>query len=142
MEAIFKKLNGNGFYPICENSLAMFDKVPDGALVKVEYIKKRNYENHKRFFKFLEAAFDNQEFYDNTEQFRKAIQMIGGHYESLSILDTEGNATTHFIPKSIAFDKMDEEEFKNLFNKCITGFLGRYGNGIKESELMRIIDFD
>jgi len=114
----------------------------NGDLCKVEYIKSRNYENHKRFFKFIEVAFDNQDFYDNPEHLRKALQMAAGHYEVLVIQNKEGEVSTQYIPKSIEFEKLDEEEFQELFKKCITAFVERYGNGLTEQQLLRIIDFD
>ena len=141
MKAIFKKIE-KGIIPNCEKSEEMLSKINDFELVSVEYVKKRNYENHKRFFVFIDIAFDMQEFYEDKEQFRKAIQMIAGHYEALIIADKHGDTTTHFIPKSIKFDKMDEIEFKALFKRCITGFISRYAKGITEKELLRIIDFD
>ena len=55
MKAVFKKTE-TGILPFCNDSLALFDKVPDDSMVMVEYKKKRNYENHKRFFAFLDIG--------------------------------------------------------------------------------------
>ena len=108
MKAIFTK-RMNALFPANQDARKLLDAMPDNALCKVEYVKKRNYENHKRFFKFLEVAFDNQDFYDDIELLRKALQMASGHFEELIIRDKNGNVTTHYIPKSIAFDEMDED---------------------------------
>ena len=139
MKAVFKKLN-NSIMPTDEDGARMLQSIPQGATCLVEYVKNRNYENHKRYFAMLDICFDNQDFYDNKEHFRKAIQMLAGHYEAL-VIYKKGEAETHYIPKSIAFDKMDETEFNELFDKSITAFLGRYGNGITESEILKIINF-
>lgn len=141
MRAIFKK-SMQGIFPTDEEGRKLIEAMPRDALCKVEFIKKRNYLNHKRFFKFLEVAFDNQDFYDDPELLRKALQMASGWFETLIIRDKNGNVTTHYIPKSIAFDEMDEDEFQKLFKKCIGAFLSRYGNGISEEQILRIVEFD
>lgn len=141
MKAIFKKLN-NSIFPTDEDGAKLLQSIPKDGLCMVEYKRNRNYENHKRFFKFIDVAFDNQDFYEDKEQLRKALQMLGGHYEELIILDKKGNVSTHYIPKSIAFDEIDETEFRELFKKCIGAFLSRYGNGLTEQQLMQIINFD
>ena len=141
MKAVFKKTE-TGILTFCNDSLALFDKVPDDSMVMVEYKKKRNYENHKRFFAFLDIAFDLQEFYEEKEHLRIALQMIAGHYEALIIIGKDGEPSTHYTPKSIDFSAMDEIEFRDMFGRCITGFINRYGNGITEEELLRVIDFD
>ena len=141
MKALFRK-RLQGIFPDNEEGLKLLTKMPQGALCKVEYIKARNYENHKRFFKFIETAFDMQEVYEDPEQLRKAIQMVAGHYEELIIIGKDGEPSVHYIPKSIAFDEMDEGEFQELFKKCVNGFLSRYGKGMTEAEFMRILEFD
>lgn len=141
MKAVFQRTS-TGILPQCEESLALFDKIPEGSMVLVEFKKKRNYENLKRFFEFINITFDMQDFYENKEHYRKAIQMIAGHFDTLIIVGKDGETTTHYQAKSINFDEMDELEFRPLFSRCITGFLDRYSNGITEQELLTIISFD
>jgi len=142
VKELFKK-TAQGLIPATEDAQILFDKIPFGDLCKGEYIKKRNYKNLQRFIKFIDAAFDMQDFYEDKEHFRKSVQMIGGHYEELIIIGKKGEEpTVQFIPKSISFDEMDELEFSALFKKCVTGYLGRYGTGMTEEEFMRIIRFD
>ena len=86
--------------------------------------------------------YQQKEFYEEKELLRKALQMIAGHYEVLIIIGKDGEPSTHYTPKSIDFSAMDEIEFRDMFGRCITGFINRYGNGITEEELLRVIDFD
>jgi len=141
VKAIFSKRH-QGIFPTGEDGLKLITSMNNGELCKVEFIRKRNYENHKRFFKFIEVAFDNQDFYDNPEHLRKALQMIAGHFDTLVIQDKAGNVTTQYIPKSIEFEKLEEPEFQELFKRCITAFLERYGNGLTEQQLLQVIEFD
>ena len=142
MNEVFIK-TPKGIMPDSEGSLELFDKIPDGEYVIVEYIKKRNYENHKRWFAMAKVCFDMQEQFDNSEIFRKHLLMIAGHFETVIVEHPKtGEVTTQYWPKSLEFSKMDELAFQKMFRKCITGFISRYGNGITEKELMRVIDFD
>lgn len=169
MEAVFKKTPE---YLVIDNQEAQdfFDEVPDGALVKVEYIEKRNYENHKRFFAFARDTFDMQDQFDNKEIWRKHLLMLAGYYDQVvvpipekkrSMIDhikkflggpgkaksniirnLESTYTVQYWPKSMSFEKMDEVEFKNMFDCAISGFLERYGNGMTDEEFRRVIDYD
>jgi len=141
VKAIFSKRH-QGIFPTGEDGLKLITSMNNGELCKVEFIRKRNYLNHRRFFKFIEVAFDNQDFYDNPEHLRKALQMAAGHYETLIIQNAEGEISTQYIPKSIEFEKLDEEAFQKIFKECITQFINRYGNGLTEEQLLKVIDFD
>ena len=142
MKDIFTKTS-TGLVPNGLGASDLFDKILDGASVMVEYIKKRNYENHKRWFAMAKVCFDMQEQFDNSEIFRKHLLMIAGHFETVIIEHPKTKeVTTQYWPKSLEFAKMDEVAFQGMFRRCITGFISRYGNGITEKELMRVIDFD
>lgn len=167
MKSVFKK-TPNGLVPDSEEAQVLFDKIPDNALVMVEYNKNRNPLNHKRFFKFLSVAFDMQDDWDNPEILRKMLTIYSGHCDmvilpnpdwlewSLKYLDEHlgGNHKdkvidkfktsygVQFLPISIAFDEMKEEEFKVFFKDTITAFLNRYGGDMTEDEFMKIINFD
>ena len=144
MKALFRK-SAKGLLPDSNEAANLFAKIPDDTWCMVEYVRTRNYQNHKRFFRFLEVAFECQDFYQvgQEELFRKAIQMLAGHYDELIIKGKKGeDATIHYIPKTIAFEEMDEIEFSKLFSKCVTGFFNRYGTGMTEQEFLKVLEFD
>lgn len=168
MKSAFKKVEGQGLMPCCDDSLALWDKIPDGSLVMVEFIKSRNYGNHKRFMALCKITFDLQDIQDNDELWRKHVVMIAGYFDMIiipvparlqkvlnylrkylggdmadAIIDViEQSFGVQYIPRSMAFDKMDEIEFQSMFDKAISGFISRYGNGLTEDELLKIIAFD
>ncbi len=110
-------------------------KIPLGERVMVEYTKGRNYENHKRFFAFINQTFDMQDFYDDKSIYRKYLTMKAGYFDSA----VTPKGVTIFMPQSISFEKMDEPEFQELFSKCINVFINELGNGIRREELDNII---
>ena len=167
MKSVFKKTK-EGIFPIDEDSMSLFDKIPDDSLVFVEFIKKRNYGNHKRFIKLCEVTFAMQETQDNTEIWRKHVIMIAGYFDLVivpmpkklkmiieylkkylggdmaeSIIEIiEESFGVQYWPRSMSFEKMDELEFREMFDRAINGFINRYGNGISEEELKKVIEFD
>ena len=142
MKDIFTKTS-TGLVPNGLGASDLFDKIPDGASVMVEYIKKRNYENHKRWFAMAKICFDMQEQFDNSEIFRKHLLMIAGHFDTVIVEHPKTKAiTTQYWPKSIAFEEMDELEFRRLFKRCISGFLRRFNIGMTDEEFNTVVKFD
>jgi hypothetical protein len=86
-----------------------------GETLKCKVSKPRSYKNHKRFFALLQITFENQERYTSFEHFRKAVQIAAGHVDE--IISIEGEVL--FIPKSIAYDALDEMEFSKVFTETM-----------------------
>lgn len=137
MKAVFRK-HGYTLHPVDDNAKTIIDHTAVDDDVLISYKKVRNVQNHRRFFAFIQTAFAMQDHYDTPTMLRKAIQIGAGYCDEIIGLD--GNV--YFVPKSIAYEDLDEEAFRTLFKDCITAFLNRYGSHISESEFMRIINFD
>lgn len=89
---------------------------PIGTTLKCSVRKPRDYTNHKRYFALLNLTFENQERYTSFEHFRKAVQIAAGHVDELITLDGE----IVMLPKSIAYDALDEMEFCKVFAETMT----------------------
>jgi hypothetical protein len=87
-----------------------------GETLKCSVKKPRCYTNHKRYFGLLTLTFENQDKYTSFEHFRKAVQIAAGHVDELITLDGE----VVLIPKSIAYDALDEMEFGKVFAETMT----------------------
>lgn len=125
-------------------------KTPTGALVpadsqSAEYLRKqkvgqgfrasvtraRNIKFHRKFFALLNYAFDKWEPKEKTykgnpveknfNQFRADITILAGFYETAIRMD----GTVRVTPKSIAFHRMDEDEFEALYSAVIDVLLKR-----------------
>jgi hypothetical protein len=79
----------------------------------------RNYRFHRKYMKLLRTAWeyqneDTQKFFGCMDTWRKAVEVAAGNFElEYSIADNEWQQKS----KSIAFDKMSEEEFQNLYER-------------------------
>ena len=108
------------------------------TVVKCSCKRNRNYENHKRYFKFIEIAFEMQNHFEDIEHFRKWLVMKAGYYET--IVAPNGNII--FLPQSIAFEKIEEEDFKILFKKCIGTMIKEFSLTLTYDQFWELCEFD
>jgi len=123
-----------------EESKEKLKTLGGGTVVKCQTSEKRNYKNLQRFFRFRDVAFDMQEKYKDREIFRKVLLIGAGYFD----LVESPRGRVFQIAHSIAFESMEEEEFKILFKKCIDYFL-QWMCEIKSmtnEQFMAILDFD
>lgn len=125
--------------PVDDDTLKICRSLGPKDLILVKYSKARNPKNHRRWFAFVNLSFDMQDQYEDKEIWRKVLQMLAGHFDT--VVDAKGN--THYWPRSISFKELDDETaFRDLFSRAVRAFLGRYGNGMSEEEFMKALDFD
>ena len=89
--------------------------IPYSVSVKEE----RNYEFHKKYFKLINVAWEllgekTHDFFKTSDSFRKTIEISAGWYEV--IYNMARNEWLQ-VPKSIAFDKMSQDEFEELYER-------------------------
>lgn len=125
----------NGYLPATDNDFEALRRVKLGGLVRVQAKFPRNYENHKRYFAFIDAIFAMQDHFADPEIMRKWLEMRAGHFDTI----VQPNGNTLFIPKSIAFDKMPENEFRALFDKCISVAVEQLE--LDENAIMQALEF-
>ena len=111
--------------PIDPDSVAWFNKLKPGEVVRVEVKKVRNYQFHKKYFALLAIAYDNWEPGEinskygvpakNFDRFRADLTILAGFYDTTVRLD----GSVRIEPRSISFAKMSAEEFSDLYTKTI-----------------------
>lgn len=112
---IFLTKTLNGLAPADEEAKTALRRWKVGETLKCGVKKPRDYVNHKRYFGLLNLTFENQERYTSFEHFRKAVQIAAGHVDEVISLDGE----IVFIPKSIAYDSLDEMEFSKVMGETM-----------------------
>lgn len=83
------------------------------SCITFEWREPRSGPAHRRFFAMIHAAFDAQERFDDVEQFRAWLQIGAGFAEFLPHPERGLVA----VPKSIAFAKLDDVEFRAVADK-------------------------
>ena len=115
----------SGLMPIDPDSVAWFNKLKPGEVVRADFKKIRNYQFHKKYFALLSVGFDNWEPGEinskygkpekNFDRFRKDLIILAGFYENTVRID----GSVRIEPKSISFAKMSAEEFADLYSRTI-----------------------
>ena len=111
--------------PIDPDSVAWFNKLKPGEVVRAEFKKVRNYQFHKKYFALLSVGFDNWEPGEinskygvptkNFDRFRADLTILAGFYDTTVRLD----GSVRIEPRSISFAKMSAEEFSDLYSRTI-----------------------
>lgn len=83
----------------------------DGEVIRVKLMKDRNPRHHRLFFALLRMVFKNQEKYLSQEALRFAVTIQAGWVDEIKL---SGDKVA-LRPKSIAWGRMDQLEFKDYF---------------------------
>lgn len=127
----------NGLVPKYDSDREEFRNLKRNTDVLVEVGQKRNYEFHKKFFALLKLTYDNfPEWLEDclnvhsVEDLRTRLKVDLGLYE----VSHYGNQSV-IIPKSIAFDKMDETEFEKFYRSSVNHILKNYLKGVNNEQI-------
>lgn len=124
MEINFLKLDGGYFVPASAHEQQRFKRFPNNIIYKVKLILCRNYEYHKKVFKFFNFCFNYWNasnaypFLDEQlqrETFRDKITIMAGFYRETFDLD----GRLELKPKSWSYANMNQEEFESLYHSLI-----------------------
>jgi len=134
--SIFCKNTEQGLIPLYDSDLEEKKKLKLGEIYSVEIKKARNYPFLKKFFALLKLGHDNTKLEGITfDAYRAYVTMKAGYVETFKT--TRGLMA---LPKSIAFDKMDDTEFQDLYNSAIQVIIDDIGATRKDIE-QNLINF-
>lgn len=127
----------DGLRPASDEAVKVLAQYKPGDEVLLEHKKGRSAGNHRRFFALVNMTFDWQDQYDNPEIWRKVLEIAAGHFDI--VIDKHGN--THYWPKTIAWDRLDEDEFRDMFSRVVNAYLARYGERLSEAQVNLVVGF-
>ena len=112
---------------------------------RVDIVKARNIDFHRKYFALINIGWEylNEEqtkfFNYDREGFRKCVQIAAGYYTlTYSIKRKEWVEES----VSISFEKMDELEFQDLYNKVRDVIFSLIEDNVSEDEfLFNLADF-
>ena len=134
---IYMKRAGKSLAPVDGNELDKLTKVRADNVYKVDVKIARDYTRHKRFFAFLKIIFENQDKYSSFNSFRHELTMRTGRFTAHHHI----SGAISYSPKSIAFDKMSEEEFTDLCSDSIDVALEHFCSNLDNEILWNIARF-
>lgn len=108
-----------GLKPMYDSDFDEKKKLKLGKVYEAYIKTARNYEFHKKYMKLFRISWEilgekTHSFFRSVENFRKTIEISAGHYEPVYSIERK-----EWIEqaKSIAFDKLTEEEFQELYER-------------------------
>lgn len=110
MDTYFVK-TADGLLPVDEHTTEVMQEYGDGEVIRVKLFKDRNPGHHRLFFALIRAIFLNQEKYLSADALRFAITIQAGWVDEIKLT---GDSVA-LRPKSIAWGKMDQHEFKDYY---------------------------
>ena len=128
-----------GLKPCYDEDFDEKKKLKLGEVYEVTIKKARNYEFHKKYFSLINTAWEYQhekviEHFKNVDCFRKTVEIAAGWCDTIYSISRKEWVE---IPRSIAFDKMDEFEFRDLYERVKDVLFKYFLKNISEEEFTR-----
>lgn len=108
-------------------------KLGQGQLVEIELRRPRNVRFHRMYWALVTLVWEqlDEERYPTAEDLHAAIKIAAGLRTRIELPD----GTLGFIPGSIAFHKMSEDDFAAFFDR-VCGLVAKYFlPGVTDAEL-------
>lgn len=132
-----------GLKPCYDEDYDEKKKLKIGEIYTATIYKQRNLKFHRKFFALIRTAwaFQNEKrrevFKNSVDIFRASILLNSGICERIWLAEKKQYVD---IPRSLAFDSMEEKDFEECYSKCLDFILKRLVNHISEDEFKRNIE--
>lgn len=122
------------------NRLVPADRLSEDELVQLDPDKefdckiwrKRNGDHHRKYFALVNAIFPHQSAWPTTKALHDQLKMaVGFSYEAKDM--ATGEIRTY--PDSIAFDRLDQAEFEQVYERIVQVILTRILPGVGRRDL-------
>ena len=114
MDLYLVKTTEGSFIPAYNSDRDTANKIKPGRVVECKITKKRNYLFLKKFMALIRLGHHNTDLDMPFTPYRHYITMKAGFYDTY---DT--GKGTMFEAKSIAFGKMTEDEFEEVYSRVL-----------------------
>lgn len=128
-----------GLKPLYDADYDNKKKLKIGQAYKAKIVLARNLDFHRKYFSLINTAWAYQSetreefFHHDVNCFRKTVEVAAGCCDRIySITRREWID----IPKSISFEKMDELEFRELYDRVKDVLFKTFLTHISEKEFM------
>ena len=108
-----------------------------GTYLRIESTRPRNGAHHKKLFALLQLVAENSETYDTVEKALVAIKLVSGYTDPF--IDPISGKLTQ-MPKSIAYESMDQDEFDKFYQAAIDGVLSYILPQFDSAQADRLLD--
>lgn len=134
-----------GLKPCYDNDYEERKKLKIGETYLADVKKPRNLQFHRKYFALVNCAWEYQNerviehFHHSVEAFRKTVEIAAGWFEPIYLMSKKEWSQA---PRSVAFDKMDELEFRELYDNVKRVLFQTFLRNVSEEEFMKnLINF-
>lgn len=108
---------GKGFLPQSAHDREIYDGLKREGVYKATLARatKRSVRQHNMFWGLMRFLWDHQEHYETPEALVFFIKIRLGMVDYMIM----HNGEIHLIPQSIAFHKMDQDDFNEFLNRVV-----------------------
>lgn len=134
MKIILQKQD-DAYRPYDDEAVALTRRKKDGSKYVVDIVEGRNPEYHRRAFKMLHILYD---MVDETIAFtpwRKLLTIKAGFFTAIGKVSIKGTVTSAVIADSLAYEKMDQEKFRECWLAIHQAFCDKYGKLLTMDQL-------
>ncbi len=111
-------------------------KIAINEVVMVEMKRPRNLQWHKKTFALFNLLYQNQTRYPTMDDLRSALLVHVGFCTEIKMRDDR----TVYVPKSLAFSKLDQEGFEQLWDSLVKMACEKIIPHLSEEDLRREIE--
>tara|TARA_R100000900_G_scaffold116787_3_gene91748 strand:- start:967 stop:1386 length:420 start_codon:yes stop_codon:yes gene_type:complete len=106
---------GLSLVPSDEASQQALSRLKADGYVVAHISQPRNLKHHRLFYALMRKVFENQERFKTIDEMIIAIKVGIKHCDQYPLK----NGNVCYIPKSISFEKMEQLEFNEFFDRAI-----------------------
>ena len=109
-----------GFVPETDSDYEAKRKLKRGAVYEITVKEMRNPKFHRLYFSLINLSWEYLSepqrafFKEDVNAFRKTVEVAAGHFEPVYSVARQSWLE---MPKSIAFDKLSESDFHDLYER-------------------------
>ncbi len=111
-----------GLIPTDEDSRALVNRLGDGECIQVEALRPRSVQFNRLYWGLCRTIGENQEPPRDEDSIDAELRILAGHYE---VMYFDGREVR--VPKRIAFDKLDADQWNEYFRKAEIAIAERFG---------------
>lgn len=113
----------SGLIPTDDESRALLNRMAEGECAEVEIVRPRSLSWHRMYFGICSTIGKNQDPPRDVSSIDYEVRILAGHYE---VMYVQGHEV--FVPKRIAFHKMDGDEWAEYWQRAEMAIRERFGN--------------
>ncbi len=130
------KLPNGALMPHDERSVEYVGRFKAGSVFKLDATMKRNGKHHRLGMLLLQAVFDNQDRYTSFDAFLNEVKILTGHVDT----HISSSGQVYFVTRSIAFENMDELEFRRWKNEALNAVIRHFIADMPQEDQDRLMN--